>query len=84
MKPENLCFSAKLFNNASPANIRALVESEYFYDTYGDFIEGLNKCGSGDENCRADQHADFVGDDDSAKTVCLHIANCHEATCPET
>ena len=65
-----LVFFCKTFRTAPPANIRTLVESEYFNDTYVDFIEGLNKCGTDNEQCRGDQHADFIGDVADDNTVC--------------
>ena len=74
---KDLVFFCKVFKDASVSDVRALVENEFFYDTYGDFIEGLTECGASNNKikCQADNQAHFLHTDSSDNlSVCSHVA----------
>ena len=74
----DLVFFCQVFKGAHVPDVRALVENEFFYDTYGDFIEGLKECGASDSKviCQADNQAHFLNTDSNDNlSVCRHVAN---------
>ena len=74
---KELVFFCETFKGENPRKVEALVEHEFFDDSYGGFIEGQEQCGPSNAlvKCDTDNDLHFLNDENGKSSICDYLAN---------